>query len=96
MIIKSFNLNEIKQNTSNYFLFYGENEGHKEEVISNFFLKNFKGEIISYDEDQILKDRQVFFESCLNDSLFENEKIILVKRVTSKIYEIIKTKFIIL
>ena len=58
MIIKSFNLNEIKQNTSNYFLFYGENEGHKEEVISNFF-KNFKGEIISYD-DQILKDRQVF------------------------------------
>ena len=54
MIIKSFNLNEIKQNTSNYFLFYGENEGHKEEVISNFFLKNFKGEIISYDEDQIL------------------------------------------
>ena len=90
MIIKSFNLNEIKQNTSNYFLFYGENEGHKEEVISNFFLKNFKGEIISYDEDQILKDRQVFFESCLNDSLFESEKIILVKRVTSKIYEIIK------
>ena len=39
MIIKSFNLNDIKKSKSNCFLLYGENDGHKEEAISNYFLK---------------------------------------------------------
>ena len=37
MIIKSFNLNDIKKSKSNFFLFYGENDGHKEEAVSNYF-----------------------------------------------------------
>ena len=90
MIIKSFNLNDIKKNTSNFFLFYGVNEGHKDEVVNDLFLKDFKGEIIRYDENQILENKDIFFETCFNESLFETEKIILVSRVTSKLYEIIK------
>ena len=89
MIIKSFNLNDLKKTTSNFFLFYGVNEGHKEEVINDLFLSNFKGEIIRYDENQILENKDIFFETCLNESLFETEKIILISRVTSKLYEII-------
>ena len=90
MIIKSFNLNDIKKSKSNCFLLYGENDGHKEEAISNYFLKDFKGEVVRYDENQILENKNLFLETCFNESLFESNKIILVSRVTSKIYEIIK------
>ena len=90
MIIKSFNLNDIKKSKSNYFLLYGENDGHKEEAISNYFLKDFKGEVVRYDENQILENKNLFLETCFNESLFESNKIILVSRVTSKMYEIIK------
>ena len=90
MIIKSFNLNDIKKSKSNCFLLYGENDGHKEEAISNYFLKDFKGEVVRYDENQILENKNLFLETCFNESLFESSKIILVSRVTSKMYEIIK------
>ena len=90
MIIKSFNLNDIKKSKSNCFLLYGENDGHKEEAISNYFLKDFKGEVVRYDENQILENKNLFLETCFNESLFESNKIILVSRVTSKMYEIVK------
>ncbi len=90
MIIKSFNLNDIKKSKSNYFLLYGENDGHKEEAISNYFLKDFNGEVVRYDENQILENKNLFLETCFNESLFDSNKIILVSRVTSKMYEIIK------
>ena len=90
MIIKSFQLNDIKKTNSNYFLLYGKNEGQKDEIIKESFFANFKGEIISYDESQILDNKDIFFETCMNESLFQDKKIIHISRVTSKIYEIIK------
>ena len=67
MIIKSFNLNELKINKSNFLLFYGVNEGHKNDVINNVCLNTFKGEIIKYDESQILENKESFLESCFNN-----------------------------
>jgi len=90
MIIKSYDLNEIKKSKSNLFLLYGENEGSKEDIIQNCFLPEFEGEIIKYDENQVLDNKDEFFEICLNDSLFNNKKIILISRITLKLYEIIK------
>ena len=89
MIVKSFSLNDLKKNKSNFFLLYGENEGHKEDLINSIFLNNFKGEIIKYDEGQILENKNIFYETCFNESLFESEKIILINRVTIKLYDII-------
>ena len=86
MIIKSFNLNELKKNKSKLFLFYGQNEGFKDEVIESYFFKGHNGEIVKYEENQILNNENSFFEVCLNESLFEEKKIILVSRVTSKLY----------
>ena len=37
MIIKSFELNKIKTNKNNLYLLYGSNEGHKNQVIKDFF-----------------------------------------------------------
>ena len=90
MIIKSFNLSNLNKMDCNLVLLFGENEGLKEEVIKNYFLNNFSGEVFNYDEDQILQSRDTFFENCLNESLFENEKIIKVNRVTTKLYDVIK------
>ena len=88
MIIKSFNLNELKVNKSNFLLFYGVNEGHKNEVINNVYLDTFKGEIIKYDESQILENKESFLENCFNESLFSEEKIIIINRVTAKMFDI--------
>ena len=90
MIFKSFKLDELKNSNAIFYLFYGENEGQKDDAISGSFLDNFKGEVIKYDEKQILDDKNTFFETCLNESLFEEKKIIIVSRVTSKLFEVIK------
>ena len=42
MILKSFELNKIKLNNYKFYLFYGENEGLKEETIKNLFEKNYQ------------------------------------------------------
>jgi DNA polymerase-3 subunit delta len=49
MIIKSFELNKIK-NSSKFYLFYGNNEGLKEETIKNLFEKNYSDKIYRYEE----------------------------------------------
>ncbi len=90
MIIKSYKLADINNLKSNLFLFYGENEGQKDEAISEYFLKSFKGEVVKYDENQIIENKNNFFDTCYNESLFENSKVIIILRVTSKLYEIVK------
>ena len=50
MIIKSFELEKLKSLKSNIHLIYGNNEGIKEDIINNYYLKNFDGEILKYDE----------------------------------------------
>jgi DNA polymerase-3 subunit delta len=87
MIVKSFNAFKLKPE-GNFFLIYGKNEGHKNDIINNL-LKN-KKEIITYEEKEILDNSENFIEKVLTKSLFEDEKIILIKRVTDKILKIIE------
>ena len=72
MIVKSYKLADINNLKCNFFLFYGENEGQKDEAITENFLKNFKGEIVKYEENQIIENKNNFFDTCYNESLFEN------------------------
>ncbi len=87
MIIKSFNTSNLKPE-SNFFLIYGKNEGHKTEIINNL-LKN-KKEIDTYEEKEILDNSERFIEKILTRSLFEDEKIILIRRGTDKILKTIE------
>ena len=50
MIIKSFELEKLKSQEFNFHLIYGNNEGIKQDIINNFHIKNFKGEILKYEE----------------------------------------------
>ena len=84
MIIKSFEIDKLKQINSSIHLIYGNNEGIKDDIINNFYLKNFEGELLKYDEQDILNKREEFISSISTRSLFENSRLIIISRVTDK------------
>ena len=90
MIIKSFELEKLKLNSYDFYLFYGDNEGLKEETIKNLFGKNYANKSRIYEEKEILDNIQDFFNSLLTKSFFDNEKLIIINRATDKIKEIVK------
>ena len=87
MIIKSFEINKINFDQNKLVLFYGKNEGFKNEATNN--LIKDKDEITKYEEKEVLENINDFIESILSKSLFESEKIIIIKRATDKILKII-------
>ena len=90
MIIKSFELNKIDLKKNNFFLFYGENEGLKKEIIENNFKNNYPKKTFYYDEGEVFNNKSNFFEEILSKSFFENEKLIIISRSTDKITSIIE------
>ena len=86
MIVKPYELNKIKGDLK-FFLFYGKNEGLKNQHIQQLLEKNDNNNIVKYDEKEILENEDIFFESILSNSLFENEKSIVINRTSDKIYE---------
>jgi DNA polymerase-3 subunit delta len=87
VIIKSFEINKINFDLNNLFLFYGKNEGFKNEITKNI-LKN-KSKILNYEEKEILENEDNFVENLLTKSLFDDEKIIIIKRATDKMLKIL-------
>ena len=87
MIVKYFNLNDELFKKNNFFLFYGNNEGLKKQLIEKH--KSY-GEIFSYEEKEILDNENDFIENVLSKSLFEENKTIIIKRSTDKILKIIE------
>ncbi|MDA7801374.1 DNA polymerase III subunit delta [Candidatus Pelagibacter sp.] len=91
MIIKLFELKKIKQHNYKFYLFYGDNEGLKEEAIKNLFEKDYLNKTHRYEEREILDNIDNFFNSVLTKSFFDNEKLIIINRATDKIREIIES-----
>ena len=88
MILKSFEVKKINQNINHLILFYGKNEGLKNETL-DVLIKD-KNKISNYEEKEILDNENNFIESILSKSLFDQEKIIIIKRATDKILKIIE------
>tara|TARA_Y100000996_G_scaffold126743_1_gene95951 strand:+ start:2281 stop:3258 length:978 start_codon:yes stop_codon:yes gene_type:complete len=89
MIIKNFELEKLKSSVSKFHLIYGNNEGIKQDIINNYYIKNFDGEILKYDEQEILNQKEDFISTLLTKSLFESMKLIIISRATDKISELI-------
>lgn len=85
MIIKSFQLNKTNIERFNFFLFYGPNSGLQNEIIENFFAKRFEEVINKYDENEIIKNREIILSEMMSKSLFDNKKIYIISRVSEKI-----------
>ena len=88
MILKSFQINKINLSKNKFILFHGKNENLKNTSIKE--LTKNKKEILFYDEKEILIDPSSFIESTLSRSFFEDEKLIVVKRASDKIFKIVE------
>ena len=85
MIIKSFELDKLNSYNFNLHLIYGNNEGIKEDIINNKYLKDFSGEVLKYEEQELLNSKDEFISSLLTKSLFETNKLIIVSRCSDKL-----------
>jgi len=91
MLYKSYLIEEnINSIDKKLFLFYGENTGLKEEFKKKIKLGNSKSEIISFNQNEILKNDQQIFNEFNNFSLFDRKKIIFIDQVNDKILEILQ------
>ena len=60
-----------------FFILWRE-EGFKIEVINNLFKRKFSGKILKYEESEIIKNYDSFFNEISNRSFFEDEKLIII------------------
>ena len=89
MLIKSYlleqNINLVKKNT--FTLFHGENLGlqndFKKKLKINY--KDFK--IITFHQDEIIKNNDMFFDEINNISLFGDKKVYFIEQANDKILE---------
>ena len=90
MILKTFESKKINLDINKIVLFYGQNEGHKEEEISKLLLVNKNREIIKYSETEILENSENLYNHILSESLFSQKKVIIINRASDKILKIIE------
>ena len=88
MIIKSYEINKINLVKIKLFLLYGKNEGLKNETTK--FLLDYKSEVLTYDEKELLDNQNEFIENTFTKSLFEPTKKIIIKRASDKILKIVE------
>ena len=88
MILKSSDLKKINFKQNKILLFYGKNEGLKEQAVKEI-TKN-KENIFTYEEKEILDNQNNFFECALTRSLFEQDRNIIIKRASDKILNVIE------
>ena len=69
---------------------YGANTGLIEETINKVLKPNFSKNVYIYDENELLADADNFKEGILNKSFFDNDKLIIINRVSDKSLKIVE------
>ena len=87
MIIKSYEAYKLDLNKYRFVLFYGKNEGLKNEIKNS--LLNNKSISHIYEEKEILDHSNNFLEELNSKSLFEEKKLIIINRATDKLLKIL-------
>jgi len=82
MILKSYEIRKINLNENKIILLYGNNDGFKKEAINQLIIHN---NIYHYDQNEILEDENNFLDTILSKSLFEDKKVIIIKRANDKL-----------
>lgn len=90
MIIKHYEIQNNLRKQVNCYLFYGLNTGLIEETINKRLKPIFSKNVFNYDESEILNNIDSFKESLLNKSFFEEDKLVIISRVTDKLLDLIK------
>ena len=90
MIIKSYELQKIKIENFNSFLIHGKNQGLTNDIVEKNLKPKLSNNIYFYEEAEILKNSDQFKETIINKSFFENNKLIIIRRASDKIFKIIQ------
>ena len=90
MIYKSYQINKIDVDNCKFILFYGKNNGAKFDAINDLKKKSSNKNYIAIDENQILENTDLFYNSLISQSLFEEKKNIIINRATDKITKVIE------
>ncbi len=90
MIVRQRDLSKNLNSNICYYLLYGPNSGLIEETVNEVLKPNFTKNILNYDESEIITNIDEFEESILNNSFFDNKKLIIINRGSDKILNIIK------
>ena len=90
MILKQYEVSKINIIKFPLILFYGQNNGAKEEETSQLIklYKDTKPNI--YEEKEVLENYEAFYNDIVADSLFDEKKIFIIKRITDKFLKIIE------
>ena len=88
MILRYYEINKVDLTKNNIILLYGKNEGAKNEAINS--LVKDKSDTLRYDQNEVLEKQNILFEDIYNQSLFEEKRTIIIKRVNDKFLKIIE------
>ncbi len=88
MICKYFETNKIDLKSGKIILFYGKNDGLKNETINKLIDKKYKKTL--YEEKEVLENSNQFLDKILNKSLFDTDEVIIIKRASDKIFDLVK------
>ena len=93
MLIKAYEISKKNLNSLNYFLIYGENYGLIKDLIKSVLelkgKKNGKYEKFEFEEEEIIKNQNNFYNLIFSGSLFSGKKVIFVNRTTDKMFNLI-------
>ena len=93
MLIKSYEILKKDLNLLNSFLIYGENIGLKQDIVKSVIKlkekKNIKYKQFKFEEEEIIKNQNDFFNLIFSGSLFDKKKVIFVNRTTDRLFNLI-------
>jgi DNA polymerase-3 subunit delta len=93
MLIKSYEILKKDLNFINSFLIYGENTGLKQDIVKSVIelkeKKNIKYKQFKFEEEEIIKNQNDFFNLIFSGSLFDKKKVIFVNRTTDRLFNLI-------
>ena len=89
MIVKNYESKKIDIKLNKFFLLNGDNDGAKEDFIKSILKEKYINSEI-YFENEILNNLENFYSSVSTKSFFDDEKIIIIKKSTNKILNLVE------
>ena len=89
MIVKNYESKKIDIKLNKFFLLNGDNDGAKEDFIKSILKEKYINSEI-YFENEILNNLENFYSSISTKSFFDDEKIIIIKKTTNKILNLVE------
>jgi len=89
VILKSYIVEQNIDVLKNYqaTLIYGQNIGTKDDIKQYLRDGSKNSEIIIFFEEEVLKNTNILYQNLVNESLFNNNKIIFIYEATDKIFD---------